>query len=180
LEFEFSDNGETLSEDRLGKFPIAILARANLLGESGPWLTAESQAILPDYVRRGNGLMVVHGGLARYESLPAMNALIGGAFIRHPQPCEVTVEPAERSLITKGVTPFAAPDEHYFVETESDVKIFLESRSSHGVQPAGWTRCEDGGGRVCVLTPGHTLEMWLRPEFQKILLNALRWITNVA
>jgi type 1 glutamine amidotransferase len=46
------------------------------------------------------------------------------------------------------------------------------------VQPAGWTRAE-GAGRVCVLTPGHNLEVWLHPEFQKLLLNACRWTAKL-
>jgi type 1 glutamine amidotransferase len=66
-------------------------------------------------------------------------------------------------------------DEHYFMAmNDSRADIFLQSHSEHGVQPAGWTRTH-GAGRVCVLTPGHSEEVWLHPSFQKLLSNALHW-----
>jgi len=52
--------------------------------------------------------------------------------------------------------------------------LFLTSTSEHGTQPAGWTRTE-GAGRVCVLTPGHNLEIWLHPAYQALIHNALDW-----
>jgi len=55
--------------------------------------------------------------------------------------------------------------------------VFLHTRSRHGVQPAGWTRAE-GLGRVGVLTPGHNLEVWLHPGFQKLLQNGLNWVAK--
>ena len=41
-------------------------------------------------------------------------------------------------------------------------------------RPGGWTR-EEGTGRVCVLTPGHNVEVWLHPIYQALLGNTLRW-----
>jgi type 1 glutamine amidotransferase len=55
--------------------------------------------------------------------------------------------------------------------------VFLTTTSEHGTQPGGWTRTE-GEGRVCVLTPGHNLEVWLQPSFQALLLNTLRWCSR--
>jgi type 1 glutamine amidotransferase len=55
--------------------------------------------------------------------------------------------------------------------------VFLTTRSSHGLQPAGWTRCE-GRGRVCALTPGHFAEVWLHPGFQRLLVNAVHWLVD--
>jgi type 1 glutamine amidotransferase len=70
---------------------------------------------------------------------------------------------------------FTTQDEHYFVRMEDRrAEVFLQSISTHGVQPAGWARTE-GEGRVCILTPGHNVEFWRHSEFQNLLLNALRW-----
>ena len=81
--------------------------------------------------------------------------------------------------MTDGVEIFTVHDEHYFMSPLSaDAEVFLQSQSAHGLQPAGWTRSE-GAGRVCVLTPGHNLEVWLHPEFQKLLLNACRWTAKL-
>lgn len=52
--------------------------------------------------------------------------------------------------------------------------VFLETVSEHGTQPGGRTRRE-GDGRVCVLTPGHNLEVWLHPSYRTLIRNALGW-----
>ena len=58
------------------------------------------------------------------------------------------------------------------------VDVFLTTKSEYGSQPAGWTRTE-GAGRVCVLTPGHSLEVWKHPSYQALLQNALRWCGKI-
>jgi len=182
LAFEFLEDGAAWSAARMGEFPLVILAKANIMSAKNhqPWLGVDLQQAFPDYVRRGNGLLVIHGGTSRYEKLPAMNALLGGAFVRHPEQCLVTVEPEPRHPLAAGVSPFTVRDEHYFMAMgDPQADVFLQARSEHGVQPAGWTRAH-GKGRVCVLTPGHNLEVWLNPGFQRLLSNALNWSANAA
>ena len=104
-----------------------------------------------------------------------MRGLLGGAFNRHPPQCPVTVEPQEGHPLTSGSTLFTLTDEHYLMDLDDpDAEIFLTTRSEHGVQPGGWRRGE-GAGRVCVLTPGHNLEVWLHPSYQALIRNALLW-----
>ena len=52
--------------------------------------------------------------------------------------------------------------------------VFLTTSSEHGDQPGGWTRVE-GADRVCLMTPGHILEVWLHPSYQALIRNGLRW-----
>jgi type 1 glutamine amidotransferase len=175
--FEFVEDGAAWSAERMSGFPLTVLAKANITSSKNenPWLTSEASPAFPDYVRRGNGLVAVHAGTSRYEKLPAMNALLGGAFVSHPEPCAVTLEPVKPHPVTDGMETFTIRDEHYFMAmNDAQADVFLHSRSAHGVQPAGWTRTE-GEGRICVLTPGHDAEVWRHPSFQKLLLNALRW-----
>ena len=101
--------------------------------------------------------------------------MLGGVFASHPPQCRVTVEPQEGDPLTVGSTPFALIDEHYMMELDdAQAGVFVTTRSAHGVQPGGWTRPE-GDGRVCVLTPGHNVEVWLHPSYQRLIHNALRW-----
>ena len=76
----------------------------------------------------------------------------------------------------EGITDFVIRDEHYGMEmTCEDADIFLESSSEKGgVQPTGYTRTM-GKGRLCALTPGHTLDVWENPLFQKMFTNAMEW-----
>jgi type 1 glutamine amidotransferase len=175
--FEFLEDGSKWSAAMMGDFSLVVLAKANITSSiaAQPWLAADSQEAFPNFVRRGNGLVVVHAGTCRYESAPATCELIGGRFLHHPEQCAVTVSPTPGRALTVGVSPFTLRDEHYFIAmSDPSAKVFLHSRSEHGEQPAGWTRSH-GEGRVCVLTPGHNQEVWLYPSFQKLLSNALKW-----
>lgn len=178
--FEFADASATCPARIPEEHNILVLAKANLLAGAGqkPWLGSEAGRGLVDFVRRGGGLLAVHGGISRYDGLPAVNALLGGSFVSHPKACRVTVEPQAESLLTREINAFCAVDEHYFVNlNDGEADVFLRSTSVFGTQPAGWTRRE-GDGRVCVLTPGHDTQMWLHPSFHTLLLNALHWIAK--
>lgn len=182
FEFEFVEGDASDLSVRLADFSVVTLARSNLISatDQRPWLTPDSATALQDHLRCGKGLMAIHAGTARYELTAGMKELIGGVFERHPEPCAVTMEPGAGHPLTAGVETFVVRDEHYFMAMSNMPEdVFLHSRSEHGLQPAGWTRTEAGGGRVCVLTPGHHLEVWLHPAFQKLLLNGLRWAARL-
>jgi type 1 glutamine amidotransferase len=57
---------------------------------------------------------------------------------------------------------------------DREADVFLTTVSEHGTQPGGWTRTA-GAGRVCMLTPGHNVEVWLHPSYQVVVENSLRW-----
>lgn len=182
FEFEFVEGDASRLAVRLAEFSAVVLAKANMVSTTNqsPWLTLDFATALQDHLRQGNGLVAVHAGTCRYDQSPGMKDLIGGVFERHPEPCTVTLEPCTAHPIAAGVKKFIVQDEHYFMTMSGvPVDVFLHSRSEHGVQPAGWTRTAAGGGRVCVLTPGHNLEVWLQPSFQRLLLNTFRWAARM-
>jgi type 1 glutamine amidotransferase len=81
--------------------------------------------------------------------------------------------------VTAGITSFTVFDEHYFMHLDdAGAEIFLTTTSEYGAQPGGWTRYE-GDGRVCLLTPGHNLDVWLHACYQALIGNALRWCGNM-
>jgi type 1 glutamine amidotransferase len=165
----------------MSKFPLVVLAKSNVASakDKCEWLTKDSEWDFYNHIRRGAGLVVVHSGIAGYAKLPLMHEIVGGTFLRHPPECVVTVEPKAGHPLAGDLTLFTIRDEHYFVELDdAQADIFLHTRSEHGLQPAGWT-CASGAGRVCVLTPGHNLEVWLHPAFQQLLSNALHWAAKL-
>jgi uncharacterized protein len=179
FDFEFVADGKRWTLDQLKNFSRVVVAKANhrCATDQAPWLTTETQGMFRDYVRNGGGLFLIHGGTC-YKDLPEMRGVTGGAFLQHPEQCAVALEPKTGHPLTTRVNSFQACDEHYHVTLDvQDAEVFLHSRSAHGVQPAGWTRTE-GRGRVCVLTPGHTAEVWSHPEFQKLLRNGLNWLAT--
>ncbi|HQE93708.1 MAG TPA: SDR family NAD(P)-dependent oxidoreductase [Anaerolineae bacterium] len=175
--FDWIENAAEWSAERMAGYPVVLFVKSNNVSASdeSPWMTEEVAAAFVDYVRRGNGLLVVHSGSAGYAETPTFRALLGGVFVSHPPQCPVTVEPQVGHPITVGVTPFTAMDEHYMMALDdADADVFMITVSAHGTQPGGWTRFE-GAGRVCMLTPGHNVEVWQHPSFQTLLSNALHW-----
>jgi type 1 glutamine amidotransferase len=165
----------------LREYSVVIVVKVNhrSASDQSPWLTVTTQSAVRDFVSHGGGLFLIHGGTC-YKDLPEMCGVAGGAFLKHPDECPVTVEPMSGHQMTAGVNRFTERDEQYFVELNAaDAKVFLFSRSQHGMQPAGWTRTV-GNGRVCVLTSGHNRAVWMHPEFEKLLRNGLIWLSRLA
>jgi type 1 glutamine amidotransferase len=175
--FEWRADAREWSAAHMGSFPLVILSKSNNVSsaDDSAWVTPDVESAFVSYVRNGNGLLVIHSGTAGYQHLPALRALMGGAFLKHPAQCLVTIRPLAGHPLTAGAAPFTVTDEHYLMQIDdADASVFMTSESDSGVQPAGWTRC-DGAGRVCILTPGHNLAVWLQPTYQALLSNALRW-----
>ncbi len=175
--FDWIEHAGEWSAERMETYSLVILAKANNVSatDQRPWATEEVQTAFLNYVRRGNGLLVIHSGSAGYDQVPKLRHLLGGTFTHHPPQCPVTVEPRAAHRLTDGCTAFTLVDEQYVINLDDDhVDVFLTTISEHGTQPGGWTRTV-AGGRVCVLTPGHNLDVWLHPSYQAVIHNALRW-----
>jgi hypothetical protein len=161
------------------RYDLLILAKGNTTdaGDQSPWLTSMHEEVFTQHVHSGKGILFIHGGTC-YRQNPKLRALTGGAFLQHPPPCPVTLEPLAGHPMTRDVSAATLHDEHYeMILDDTHADVFLHTRSNHGVQPAGWTRQENG--RICVLTPGHTDEAWANSQFQKLLDNALRWTAGI-
>ncbi len=179
LDFDWSEDGNAWPSIRPQAYPVILSAKMNQVSSTDytPWETPAVEAAITDYVQQGGGLLVVHAGTV-LKGAPQLAALIGGAFRQHPPQCDVTVTPQPNHSLTAGVDAFTLRDEHYFMDMIAPPDdLFLTSSSEHGEQPAGWTR-RVGAGRVCVLTPGHNVEVWLHPAMQTLLHNALTWCSG--
>jgi type 1 glutamine amidotransferase len=182
FEFDWIENAAEWSAERMTDYPVVVLVKSNNVSAADQtgWVTDEVQQAFLDYVRAGNGLLIVHSGTATYSEMLVLRGLMGGVFLSHPPQCVVTVEPKAGHPLTAGGEAFAEKDEHYQMALDdAGADVFLTTTSEHGSQPGGWTRLE-GEGRVCVLTPGHNVEVWLHPSYQALLQNALRWCAKQA
>ncbi len=177
LELAWITDAADWSASRMADYPVVLFSKSNNVSQADkrPWMTETVEQAFVDYVRGGGGLLVVHSGTAGYAEAGTLRALMGGVFTEHPPQCPVTVIPKTDHSLTAGVHRFTATDEHYFMSLDDEAAdVFLTTLSEHGTQPGGWTRTE-GAGRVVVLTPGHTVEVWLTPSFQTLLVNGLQW-----
>ncbi len=176
--FDAIEDASLCTREWLERQDALVIAKANEAYQDGslPWITAELERLLLDFVEQGKGLLVLHSGIVGWREEPAMLKLIGGVFAHHPHACPVTMTIGTDAGPVFGTAEgFTVHDEHYFVETPDDLnRVFMTSHSEHGVQPAGWVR-EHGKGRVCALTPGHFLEALREPGYQKVISRALQW-----
>jgi len=175
--FDWIENANDWSAAHMANYSLVILTKSNNVSatDTTNWMTDEVQAAFAAYVQQGGGLLAIHSGTAEYREATILRKLLGGVFVHHPKQCPVTITPKADHPLAAGSDIFTRKDEHYFMEMDdAAVDLFLTSSSDDGEQPAGWTRTE-GDGRVCVLTPGHNVEVWLEPAYQQLILNAMRW-----
>ena len=175
---------DILTPERIAKYRLIINCKGNQVtsANNAPWFEPGVTEVCPKefeaYVRAGGGFLAVHSGLAyNLERNAEYVGLVGSIFLGHPPRCAVDlkcVNPAHPIL--NGIGDFSIRDEHYNMEmTCEDADIFLQSVSEKGgTQPAGYTR-ELGEGRLCALTPGHTLDVWENESFMKLFTNAMEW-----
>ena len=175
--FDWVAPGDVPSPEQLVAYPLVVLSKSNNRSATdlAPWADDSLADAIVRQVRAGQGWVVIHSGVAGYGDMATLRGLMGGAFLHHPPQCPVTVTPHAGHPLCVGSEAFTLIDEHYHVALDdAAVDVFLTTTSEHGAQPAGWTR-QEGKGRVCVLTPGHNLPVWLHPAYQRLITNALCW-----
>jgi len=173
----------------LGDYAVVVMSKSDhtSMHDHSPWRTEEVQDAFVKYVENGGGLLASHSGTVAGENTDKLNKLVGCRFTQHPAVCPVTVQPVKPHPVTNGVGMFCENDEHYNLEIlANDVEILaaayaapqgVEGEKGYdpgGIMPAAYVRTQ-GKGRVCMLTPGHTPEVWHNTHFRQMLVNALNW-----
>ncbi|MCL2442810.1 MAG: ThuA domain-containing protein [Treponema sp.] len=194
FQFDIIKNADDFSADKLRDYPVILICKMDEVSQTDkqPWKTEMIQKAFVDYVESGGGLLAVHSALVNGENTKTLDKLIGCDFIGHPNNCPVTVQPVKPHPVTESVGMFCEVDEHYRITiTSPDADVLLASYSppqgeeskyesepyfntQAAIYPAGYVRTQ-GKGPICVLTPGHLLSVWLNPQFQRLLNNALNW-----
>ena len=194
FKFDIITNANDCLPENLPKYNVILLCKSDEVSgtDRQPWKTEAVQQAFIDYVEGGGGLLAVHNATVPGKNTEKLDRLTGCRFKSHPNACPVTVQPIKPHPVTQGVGQFCETDEHYHIEILApDADILLASycppqgeeskyqedpyhNAPAAICPAGFVR-EQGKGRVCVLTPGHNLAVWLNGNFQQLLVNALRW-----
>lgn len=139
------------------------------------WMDEQLQRLIVDYVEAGGHLLAWHSGLA-YESDSIYRRMLRGWFVHHPEQKIVSYLPTSGNQITKLSAPFSFKDEHYFVHCEeSETEVFLRSESEDGSSIAGWTH-DHGKGRVCCVTPAHTIEGLTNPNVIQLIADCITYL----
>lgn len=175
-----ADAKDMLTLDFIEQYDVIVCCKGNSINgaNQAPWFEENVTEVMPEdfekYVRQGKGFLCIHAGNTAREGT-GMAPFLGSYFVGHPPRCQIEVKLGKHS-ITEGIEDFTVRDEHYRIElTSGDAEVFCQTYSQQGgEQTGGYTR-EIGKGRLCVLTPGHILEVWRNREYLKLLENALEW-----
>lgn len=183
-EFDFvEDAKDIVTSDFLMEHDVVVFAKSNVITawNDAPMFEKDNGALsvsdYRSYVEKGGALLCLHAGNAEtLEKTPEWCEFVGNYFITHPARCEVTVYPEKDHPITTGVENFSEVDEQYIIGgIAEDADVFLKSDSTMGgTQVAGYTRMI-GKGKLCVITPGHTISVWQNKSFIKMFVNAMEW-----
>jgi len=141
-------------------------------------LTSPREKGLLEYVRNGGGFVGIHaGGADCFAGNSAYVEMLNGLFRWHPEPHEFTLNLTDKDhYLTARMADFTIFDEMYHLQKFDPAKCRLLATTlwQGQAQPMVFVR-EYGQGRVVHLASGHTQQVWMHPEFQKLVVRAIAW-----
>ena len=182
-----------------------LMAQVDLIVQSVTMSEISHEAFLGlrAAVEAGTGLVGWHGGIAdSYRASSDYLQLVGGQFATHPgkEPSlrhgeetdnylPYTVEITELGRehpITAGIEDFQLESEQYWVLHDDLIDVL--ATTTHPMQPwhpwhrpvtspAIWTRLW-GGGRIVVVTPGHSVEVLEHDDVRTVVERGMLWATR--
>src|SRR5690606_6654527 len=152
----------------------------------------------------GTGMAGWHGGIAdSFRSCADYLHLIGGQFACHPgkDPATTSPQDPERYFvhhtinilpeaadhpITAGIADFDLVTEQYWVLCDDYIDVLATTTQKarpwdpwhrEVTSPAVWTR-RWGKGKICVTTPGHSLDVLEHPSVRTIIERGMLWASR--
>ena len=135
------------------------------------------------YVSGGGSLLSVHISAASCPDWSQTKKITGGGWVLgeswHPPFgwFEVTIDQTDHP-ITSGVSPtFWTYDECYCgLDIQTGIDVFMHGVVEDDIKPLGWTH-QFGAGKVVNIALGHAASSQQHPQFQKLILNALNYLS---
>ena len=178
----------------MGKYDVLIF---NTLRANETALNDEQILGMKEFITSGNGFVCVHISGCIPDTWPGYSDITGGGWVMgtsfHPPYGQfvVNVQDSDHPGVS-GVSDFVTNDELYMgIEYSEDNDVFMYANAEGGTYqwrneptympggkfPLGWTRTY-GNGKVFVTLLGHNGLSFETPEFQKIVLNGVNWVSS--
>ena len=168
------DLGARVISDDVGDLNSANLSRFDVILNYSTGLEASTGQIdaLLGAVRGGIGFVGLHAATATFKSSDPYFEMIGGRFVRHPPFGRFTVEFLDRDhQITAGLSDFEIEDERYELGDLADGIDGLARNDGHPMVYAS----RYGAGRVSYIALGHDARSLGRPEYHRLMGQAINW-----
>jgi type 1 glutamine amidotransferase len=163
----------------------------SLTGEQRKMKAAELEVNLIQYVKKGGGLMVVHGGIVMQNNSMPFSEMVGGSFDYHPVQQEITLELAEPNhplLKAFNGEAFVHIDEPYLFNkayAKKDFRPLLYMDTSKLTQKkkaideqikyVSWIK-KHGKGRVFYVSPSHNAQSYEDSRLLKFYLDGAQYV----
>lgn len=146
-------------------------------------LSGDERNGLKGYVENGGGLVSVHISAASCPDWDEMKKITGGGWVLgtswHPPFgwFEVFIDNPDHPL-AKGVSDFWTYDECYCgLDIQPGIDVFMHGVVEGENKPLGWSH-KYGNGTVANIALGHAGSSQLHPNFQKLILNSVDYVTG--
>ena len=143
---------------------------------------------LLNYVKKGNGLMLLHGAIVMQNKSEAFSEMVGGSFDFHPPQQEIQVklvDPKHPLVASFGGRGFTHYDEPYFFNNAyfdynfrpllymdlEEIEMSRE-RPKDKIKYISWIK-KHGEGRVFYSSPSHNAQSMNNPKLVNFFLNGL-------
>ena len=152
---------------------------------------AEFEKNLLDFVKKGGGLAVLHGGIVMQNNATEISQMIGGSFDYHPPQQEIELQIAEMNHpLTKAFEgkSFTHIDEPYFFKNAYVDKNFrpmlymeiakikkVRHKTEDKLAYVSWIK-KFGKGRVFYVSPSHNGQSYEKPRMLQYYLNGMQYV----
>ncbi len=171
------DINEVFVKDTLDNYDILMVWTGLKGAQAGlPNLTQQQDDDLVEWVEAGNAFLAIHAASSAWIQNEGYINLIGATWTEHG-PGLADVQPIESEHpAVEGLEPYPFDDEgrlHDFLKDDLDTLMWALEETL--LVPWTWVRTQ-GEGRIYYTAGGHDLGSISTPEFQKQLIQAMRWL----
>lgn len=163
---------------------------------SEPQIRAEAakyEKNLINYVAKGGGLMILHGGIVVQNNSQEFSNMTGGSFDYHPKQQEIQVKevdlnhPLVKAFKGKGLTHIDEP--YFFKNAYFDYNfrplLYMEVSKLEGLKAevpekviyVSWIK-KHGKGRVFYSSPSHNAQSLDHPELLQFFLDGMQYVVG--
>lgn len=163
----------------------------NLSEEQKTKKAAELEANLIKYVKKGGGLMVVHGAIVMQNNSMPFSKMVGGSFDYHPPQQEVTLKLAEPNhplVAAFDGKSFVHVDEPYLFNKAYEEKnfrplLYMDTDKLTGkkkpiednIKYVAWIK-KHGNGRVFYVSPSHNAQSFEDIRLLNFFLDGTQYV----
>ena len=148
---------------------------------------------LISYVKKGGGLMVLHGGVVMQNKSEAFGKMVGGSFDYHPKQQNIQVklvDPDHPLVNAFGGEGFEHVDEPYFFNNAyfdynfkpllymdtNDLEGLRETVDDH-IKYISWIKTH-GKGKIFYSSPSHNAQSFENPKLLQFFLDGMQYVTG--